>query len=113
MYPKTDDHLCSDLLATNQAAFDRLHCLSVVKLESLCHSQKEDVEEYSPGACSAGVGSDETILIVVVICSILGGGLLILIAFFGFVQFRKMMNIAQGHGKCFALEVLYICTFVL
>mmetsp|Transcript_6071 Transcript_6071/g.12796 ORF Transcript_6071/g.12796 Transcript_6071/m.12796 type:complete len:1062 (-) Transcript_6071:175-3360(-) len=100
LQPKKDEQdVCSDLLATNQAIFEKMNCISKVNLQSLCDTQKDDIEEYSPGLCVSVNSSDQTTTIVIVLCSVLGGGFLVLVLLFVFHQFRKMRAIAQGHEQ--------------
>jgi hypothetical protein len=93
---KSQQDICSDLLATDQNAFTKLDCIKVVQLKDLCQSQKSDVEEYSPGACDTGRNST---VIIAVLCSIVGAGVLALVAYFTYKRYQSYIRIRKAHEQ--------------
>merc|ERR1719428_2752984 len=53
---KAPSELCINVLEQkDHNAFDRLDCLSVVDIETLCLTKKEEVEMYAEGLCGSYV----------------------------------------------------------
>ncbi|KAL3802961.1 hypothetical protein HJC23_011584 [Cyclotella cryptica] len=95
--PKSKQNICEDLLATDQAAFTKLNCLSVVSLKDLCQSQESDVEEYEPGTCSSD--NHTVIIVVIVLCSILCGFLLLGLVYYVYKRYVTYQRIKKAHEQ--------------
>lgn len=93
---KSQEQICQDLLATDQEAFTELNCLNVVSLQDLCQSQKSDVEELEPGACSS---NETAIKIAIVLCSILGAILLAGAVYFIYKRYITYQSIKKAHEQ--------------
>ena len=94
---KSEAEICQDLLAVDNTAFDDLDCLSVVKLEDLCQSQKSDVEEYAPGTCNTS--NNNSTIIIAVLCSIVGAGILGFLIYFIYQKYQNFIKIKKGHEQ--------------
>ncbi|KAL7541035.1 hypothetical protein ACHAXR_010567 [Thalassiosira sp. AJA248-18] len=94
---KSKEEICQDLLATDQAAFDKLGCIKVVDLEALCQSQKADVEEYAPGTCK--VNDNNSTIIIAVLFSIVGAVFIGGVAYYTYKRYVTYQRIRKAHEQ--------------
>jgi len=93
---KSKDDICSDLLATDVESFDKLNCLDQVTLKDLCQTQEGDVEKYDPGTCSE---NDKAIVIIIVLCSIVGAGIIIIVGYISYKRYKNYQRIRKAHEQ--------------
>mmetsp|Transcript_29112 Transcript_29112/g.58129 ORF Transcript_29112/g.58129 Transcript_29112/m.58129 type:complete len:1070 (-) Transcript_29112:185-3394(-) len=94
---KTEFEICQDLLATDVESFDNLNCLNVVQLETLCQSQRSDVEEYAPGTCKTN--NDNSTIIIAVLCSIVGAGVVAFVVYYTYKRYQNYRRITMAHEQ--------------
>jgi len=94
---KSKDDICADLLASDVASFNRLDCINQVSLKSLCQGQEADVEEYKKGTCSTD--NNNATIVIIVLCSIVGAGLLGGICWFSYRRYLNYQRIRRAHEQ--------------
>jgi len=92
------DEICANLLALRDfTSFDKLECNKQIVLRDLCQSQKEDVEAYMPGECATG--DNNATIIIAVLCSIVGAGLLVLFVYTTYKRYQSYVRIRNAHEQ--------------
>lgn len=94
---KSKDEICHDLLASDTDAFDKLECINVVNLKDLCQSEKDVVEAYAPGTCKET--SRATMIVIIVLCSIVGAGIVLGVAYFAYKRYVTYQRIRKSHEQ--------------
>lgn len=94
---KSKEEICEDLLASDHAGFDKLDCIHVIQLKSLCQSQKADVEEFKPGTCAEP--NNNSTLIMTVLFSIVGAVVLGGVIYYAYKRYMTYQSIRKAHEQ--------------
>jgi hypothetical protein len=94
---KSKEDICQELLASDTDAFDKLECINVVNIKDLCQSQKDDVEAFAPGTCKET--SKATIVVIIVLCGIVGTGIVVGVAYFCYKRYVTYQRIRKAHEQ--------------
>lgn len=92
------EEICEKLLVSgDNEGFNKLGCITVVALNDLCQSQKEDVEAYAPGTCKEAGKS--AIIAIIVICTLVGIAIFFGLVYYSYKRYITYQRIRKSHEQ--------------